>query len=161
VGCASYRIEKEIPMRNQSRFAALASCAAVAALAAGCTSERTVVHVPPQPVAVVPAATPATVVPAPVAVAPIPAVERGRVTNIEYFAAGTATSRITVPAAVVAGRNGTAVLGGPPAVVTTAASYRITMLTDAGIYRTYDVPSTGDIRVGDRIRVENGVIYLS
>jgi outer membrane lipoprotein SlyB len=35
------------------------------------------------------------------------------------------------------------------------------MLTDTGIYRTYDVPSTGDIRVGDRIRVENGVIYLS
>jgi outer membrane lipoprotein SlyB len=149
-------------MRNQSRFAALASCAAVAALAAGCTSERTVVHVPPpQPVAVVPAVTPATVVPAPVAVAPVPAVEHGRVTNIEYFAAGTATSRINVPAAVVARRNGTAVLGGPPAVVTTAASYRITIQTDAGIYRTYDVPSTGDIRVGDRVRVENGVIYLS
>jgi outer membrane lipoprotein SlyB len=148
-------------MRNSSRFAALASCAAVAALAAGCTTERTVVHVPPQPVAVVPAATPATVVPAPVAVAPIPAVERGRVTNIEYFAAGTATSRINVPAAVVSARGGTAILGGPPAVVSTAASYRITIQTDAGIYRTYDVPSAGDIRVGDRVRVENGVIYLS
>jgi outer membrane lipoprotein SlyB len=145
-------------MRNQSRFAALASCAAVAALAAGCTSERTIVHVRPQPVAVVPSA---TVVPAPVAVAPAPMVEHGRVTNIEYFAAGTATSRINVPGAVVAGRNGTAILGGPPAVVSTAASYRITIHTDAGIYRTYDVPSTGDIRVGDRVRVENGVIYLS
>jgi outer membrane lipoprotein SlyB len=150
-------------MRNQSRFAALATCAAVAALAAGCTTERTVVHVPPQPVAVVPSATPATVVPGAVAVAPVPAVEHGRVTNIEYFAAGTATSRINVPAAVVAGRNGTAVLGGPPAVVTTttAASYRITIQTDAGVYCTYDVPSAGDIRVGDRVRVENGVIYLS
>jgi outer membrane lipoprotein SlyB len=148
-------------MRNQSRFAALASCAAVAALAAGCTSERTIVHVPPQPVAIVPAATPATVVPAPVAVAPVPAVEHGRVTNIEYFAAGTATSRINVPAAVVSSRSGTAILGGPPAVVSTAASYRITIRTDAGIYRTYDVPSPGDVRVGDRVRVENGVIYLS
>jgi outer membrane lipoprotein SlyB len=145
-------------MRIPTRFTALASCAAVAALAAGCTSERTVVHYAPQPVAVVPAA---TVVPAPVAVAPIPAVERGRVTNIEYFAAGTATSRITVPGAVVAARGGTAILGGPAATVTTAASYRITMLTDTGIYRTYDVPSAGDIRVGDRVRVENGVIYLS
>jgi outer membrane lipoprotein SlyB len=91
----------------------------------------------------------------------VPLVERGRVTNIEYFAAGTATSRINVPAAVVAARGGTAVLGGPPATVTTAASYRITIQTDAGIYRTYDVPSAGDIRVGDRVRVENGVIYLS
>jgi len=145
-------------MRIQKRFTALASCAAVAALAAGCTSERTVVHYAPQPVAVAPTA---TVVPAPVAVAPIPAVERGRVTNIEYFAAGTATSRITVPGAVVAARGGTAILGGPPATVTTAASYRITILTDTGLYRTYDVPSAGDIRVGDRVRVENGVIYLS
>jgi outer membrane lipoprotein SlyB len=145
-------------MRIPIRFTALASCVAVAALAAGCTSERTVVHYAPQPVAVAPAA---TVIPAPVAVAPIAAVERGRVTNIEYFAAGTATSRITVPGAVVAARGGTAILGGPPATVTTAASYRITMLTDTGIYRTYDVPSAGDIRVGDRVRVENGVIYLS
>jgi outer membrane lipoprotein SlyB len=145
-------------MRIPIRFTALASCVAVAALAVGCTSERTVVHYAPQPVAVAPAA---TVIPAPVAVAPIAAVERGRVTNIEYFAAGTATSRITVPGAVVAARGGTAILGGPPATVTTAASYRITMLTDTGIYRTYDVPSAGDIRVGDRVRVENGVIYLS
>jgi len=145
-------------MRIPTRLTALASCAAVAALAAGCTAERTVVHYAPQPVAVAPAA---TVVPAPVAVSPIPAVERGRVTNIEYFAAGTATSRITVPGAVVAARGGTAILGGPPATVTTAASYRITILTDTGFYRTYDVPTAGDIRVGDRVRVENGVIYLS
>jgi len=146
-------------MRFPSRFTALASCAALVALAAGCTSERTVVHYAPQPVAVAPAA---TVVPAPtVAVAPIPAMERGRVTNIEYFAAGTATSRITVPGAVVAARGGTAILGGPAATVTTAPSYRITILTDTGFYRTYDVPSAGDVRVGDRVRVENGVIYLS
>jgi len=27
------------------------------------------------------------------------------------------------------------------------------------VHRTYDVPATGDLRVGDRVRVESGVIY--
>ena len=37
--------------------------------------------------------------------------------------------------------------------------YRITMQSDAGVMRTYEVPATGDLRVGDRVRVDNGVIY--
>ena len=45
--------------------------------------------------------------------------------------------------------------------VTTQAGYRITMQTDHGQMRTYEVPATGDLRVGDRVRVDNGVIYRS
>lgn len=39
--------------------------------------------------------------------------------------------------------------------------YRITIQTDQGIVRTYDVNATADLRVGDRVRIENGVIYLA
>jgi outer membrane lipoprotein SlyB len=27
------------------------------------------------------------------------------------------------------------------------------------VIRTYEVPATGDLRVGDRVRIDNGVIY--
>jgi hypothetical protein len=37
--------------------------------------------------------------------------------------------------------------------------YRITVQTDAGVVRYFDVPATGDLHVGDRIRVDSGVIY--
>src|SRR5437868_12090302 len=75
VAAPGFPDRKEIAMRTSSRFAGLAPCAAALALVAGCTTERTVVQVPPAPIAVAPA-----VVPAPVAVAPIPAVEYGRIT---------------------------------------------------------------------------------
>jgi outer membrane lipoprotein SlyB len=39
--------------------------------------------------------------------------------------------------------------------------YRVSVQTDAGQLRTYDVSATGDLRPGDRVRIENGVIYLS
>jgi outer membrane lipoprotein SlyB len=133
-------------------------------------------------VAVVPAVPPA-VIPAAPAVA---SVEFGRVTNIEYFPGGTAASRINIPGAVVGGvagavvgnqvgralggsRDAATVLGGAAgAAIGSQAGraaadphYRITIQTDSGAFRTYDVPATGDLRVGDRVRVENGVIYLS
>jgi hypothetical protein len=41
---------------------------------------------------------------------------------------------------------------------TAGAVYRITLQTDGGAWRTYDVGST-DLRVGERVRVENGQIY--
>ena len=40
-----------------------------------------------------------------------------------------------------------------------APGYRITMQSDQGGMRTFEVPATGDLRVGDRVRVDNGVIY--
>lgn len=40
-------------------------------------------------------------------------------------------------------------------------AYRVTVQTDQGAWRTYEVGALGDLRVGDRVRVENGVIYRS
>jgi uncharacterized protein YcfJ len=38
-------------------------------------------------------------------------------------------------------------------------AYRVTVQTDQGAMRTYEVGALGDLRVGDRVRVENNVIY--
>lgn len=50
---------------------------------------------------------------------------------------------------------------GQPGAATTAgtAVYRVTVQADQGAIRVYDVPATGDLRIGDRVRVHNGVIY--
>lgn len=113
--------------------------------------------------------------------------EYGRIVNIEYMPVGThAAPNASILGAVVGGvaggllgstigagtgRAAATVLGavGGAAVgqhiarnqsgVTTQAGYRITMQTDQGVMRTYEVPATGDLRVGDRVRVDNGVIY--
>jgi outer membrane lipoprotein SlyB len=122
-------------------------------------------------------ATPAVVTPAPA----VAAVEYGRVTNIEFIRSAP-TSSVNVPGAIVGGvagaaaghalsggRDAATVLGGAAGAAigsqvgkpaTAGASvYRVTIQVDTGVYRTYDVPATGDLRVGDRVRVENGVIY--
>lgn len=69
-------------------------------------------------------------------------------------------------AATVLGGIGGAVAGSqvgrtqaPAAPSAAAPSYRITVATDQGATRTYEVGATGDLRVGDRVRVDNGVIY--
>ena len=66
----------------------------------------------------------------------------------------------------IAGAAGGAAIGSQvgknqQAPVTTNPSYRVTVQTDGGAWRTYEVGSTGDLRVGDRVRVENNVIYRS
>jgi outer membrane lipoprotein SlyB len=43
----------------------------------------------------------------------------------------------------------------------TGAVYRISVQTDNGQWRSYDVGATGDLRVGDRVRIENNVLYRS
>jgi outer membrane lipoprotein SlyB len=115
--------------------------------------------------------------------------EYGRVTNIEYMPAGTSaplSSNNGIIGAVVgglagaalgstigggAGRTAATVLGGVAGAaignniarnqqgITTAPGYRVTVQTDNGLMRTYEVSATGDLRVGDRVRVENNVIY--
>ena len=117
---------------------------------------------------------------------PVAGTEYGRVVNIEYMPVGTASPTNNVLGAVIggvaggllgstigggSGRAAATVLGavGGAAVgshlarnsagATTQAGYRITMQTDNGVIRTYEVPATGDLRVGDRVRVDNGVIY--
>jgi outer membrane lipoprotein SlyB len=118
---------------------------------------------------------------------PVAGTEYGRITNIEYLPVGTTTSNNSgILGAVVggiaggllgntigggSGRAAATVLGGVAgaaigsniarnqAGATTAPGYRITMVTDQGLTRVYEVPATGDLRVGDRVRVDGGVIY--
>lgn len=37
-------------------------------------------------------------------------------------------------------------------------SYRISVQTENGGYRAFDVPTPGDLRIGDRVRIDNGQI---
>jgi outer membrane lipoprotein SlyB len=118
---------------------------------------------------------------------PVAGSEYGRILNIEYLPAGTtAPNNSGILGAVVGGvagallgsqvgggtgRTAATVVGGVAGAAvgnqiarnqqgaTTAPGYRITMQTDQGSVRTYEVPATGDLRVGDRVRVENGVIH--
>lgn len=69
-------------------------------------------------------------------------------------------------AATVLGAVGGGVVGNrmaqntaPGTVASTNPVYRIEVQTDQGYVRTYDVAATGDLRPGDRVRIENGVIY--
>ena len=161
-----------------SRSVSIASLTALAALLSACVSRPVVVQTVPPVVAAAPATVVTTAVPAP---APV-SIEFGRITNIEFFQAGAPSSGINVPGAIVGGiagavvgnaisggRDSATVLGGvagaavgsqvnkPAGAVSSV--YRVTIQTDARGWRTYDVPATGDLRIGDRVRVENGVIY--
>ncbi|MCM2252196.1 MAG: glycine zipper 2TM domain-containing protein [Ramlibacter sp.] len=157
-------------MRTSLRVASIASCGALAAMLAACGANPTL-----------PASAPVATYPA---TYPAASLEYGRVTNIEYFPGGPVAGGINVPGAIVGGvagavvgdalsggRSAATVLGGAAGAAIgsqvgrtqapAAAVYRVTLRTDAGIVRTYDVPTTGDLRIGDRVRVESGVIYRS
>lgn len=160
------------------RLAPVAGGVALVALVSACTtSPRVEVNVPP------PVYSSNTVTTVPSAPAQVGA-EYGRVVNIEYFAGGVSRSRPNVPGAIVgavagavignqigsgSGRDAATVLGGAAGAAvgsqvgrtTTVADavYRVTVQTDTGLMRYYDVPASGDLRVGDRVRVDNGVIY--
>jgi len=160
-----------------TRLASVATGTALAAMLAACGS------VPLSgPVATAPSTYPSTYP----ATAPA-SLEYGRVTNIEFFQGGTARSGVNVPGALIgavagavlgrqigsgSGRDAATVLGGVagaaagsqvgrPSVATTDPVYRVSIQTDQGVLRSYDVAATGDLRIGDRVRVENGVIYRS
>ena len=165
-------------MRNVSRLMAVVSGGIAAAALAACST---------YPVAT--ATYPVSTTTYPVATYPTAGTEYGRILNIEYMPVGTAapvSNNNSVLGAVVggvagallgstvgggSGRTAATVLGGVAgaavgshlarnsAGVTTQAGYRITMQTDRGAIQTYEVPATGDLRVGDRVRVDNGVIY--
>ena len=114
--------------------------------------------------------------------------EFGRITSIEYVPAGAAAvGQTNVIGAVVggavgavlgrqigggSGRDAATVLGGvagavvgsqmgreQPITATTSPTYRVSVLIDQGVIRTYEVPATGELQVGDQVRVENNVIY--
>jgi outer membrane lipoprotein SlyB len=164
-------------MRNISRLTTVVAGGVAAAMLAACST---------YPVATTTYPTVSTTT-YPVATYPVAGIEYGRILNIEYMPVGTAApSGSGILGAVVGGLAGAAlgstigggsgraaatVLGGVAGAavgsqiarnqqgVTTMAGYRITVQTDQGVVRTYEVPATGDLRVGDRVRVDNGVIY--
>ena len=82
--------------------------------------------------------------------------ECGRVSNIEVLqghSQGQTTGTGAVLGAVVAGnaiegRNNQEYVQG----------YRLSVQLDQGGYRVYDVSSPGDLRIGDRVRLNNGQI---
>jgi len=169
-------------MRNMSRLTTVVAGGLAAAMLAACSSYPLG---PTVTTTSYPAVT--TTSAYPVATYPVAGMEYGRIVNIEYMPVGTTAPRgNNILGAVVGGLAGAAlgstigggtgraaatVLGGVAGAavgnqiarnsqgVTTAPGYRITMQTDQGTIRTYEVPATGDLRVGDRVRVDNGVIY--
>ena len=120
---------------------------------------------------------------------PVASVEYGRVTNVSMVTAGTgpAPGRGAAGGVIGAivggvlgnqigsggGRAAATVLGATAGAVVgsnvaRASSYnaaypvyRVTVQTDQGYVRNYDVNTTGDLRLGDRVRIENGVIYMA
>jgi outer membrane lipoprotein SlyB len=116
-------------------------------------------------------------------------VEYGRVTNVSMLSPGTtnrgSSTAGTLLGAVVGGALGNQIgSGGGRAAATILGAvggaavgghlannnnryntagpvYRVSVQTDQGQMRTYDVSATGDLRPGDRVRIENGVIYMS
>jgi uncharacterized protein YcfJ len=153
----------------------MAAASATAALLAACSVNPTV---PLYTNAPAPVVYPSTATSAPASL------EYGRVANIEYFPGGVSRSGVNVPGAIIGavagavlgnqvggggGRDAATVLGGAAGAAVgsqvgrtntvTDPVYRITLQTDQGALRVYDVPGTGDLRVGDRVRVDNGMIY--
>lgn len=120
---------------------------------------------------------------------PVAYVEYGRITNVSMISSGTgpAPGRSAVGGVIGAivggvlgnqigsggGRAAATVIGATAGAVVGANAgrassynaaypvYRVTVQTDQGAMRTYDVNATGDLRPGDRVRIENGVIYLA
>jgi outer membrane lipoprotein SlyB len=159
--------------RPAFRFLPMTAAALVAAMVAACASGPRMSSTGSPPSASVSAPS---------------ALEFGRITSIEYVPAGAAAvGSPNVIGAVVggvagavlgrqigggSGRDAATVLGGvagavvgsqvgreQPITTTTSPTYRIAVLTDQGLMRTYEVPATGELRVGDRVRVENNVIH--
>jgi len=118
------------------------------------------------------------------------AVEYGRITNVALVSNGTPVVTGNDPAGTVIGglvggllgnqigqgggkgvatilgaiggaAAGSYMAGGNRVYSTGGPVYRIWVQTDSGAMRTFDVTSTGSLRAGDRVRIENGLIYLA
>jgi outer membrane lipoprotein SlyB len=114
----------------------------------------------------------------------IPYVEYGRVSNVEVFrtqeptrgsgvgavlggvagavvghqiGAGTGKDIATIAGAVGGAAAGNAIERNRN--TTTRETYRVSVQLDNGGGRAYDVPAMGDLRIGDRVRIENGLLY--
>ncbi|WP_048439310.1 glycine zipper 2TM domain-containing protein [Caenimonas sp. SL110] len=125
----------------------------------------------------------------PIQSAPSSYVEYGRITNVSMINPGTRvagnTTAGTIAGAVVGGVLGSTIGGGSGRAVATILGavggaaigsrlqanqngmyntagpvHRVSVTTDQGMTREYDVSASSDLRVGDRVRIENGVIYM-
>ena len=123
--------------------------------------------------------------PYPVAAAPVPNTHYGRVVNIEVMqsqssgspqsAVGAVTGGVLggvlghqvgggsgKAAATVLGVVGGALLGNAVEANARAPrvyqNYRVSIQTDSGNYRAFDVQNPGDLRVGDRVRIDGNQI---
>jgi outer membrane lipoprotein SlyB len=161
-------------MQRQSlRTAGIAGTVALASLLAACASPGY-----QQPVSSYPASAPVATYPAQGAPA---MVEYGRVSNIEVMRTEGERRNNAVGAVIgavvgavvgnqIGSGSGRAVATGVGAVGGAVAgnaiqnrqpgavqeSYRVSVQVDNGNFRAYDVPSTGDLRVGDRVRIQGG-----
>jgi outer membrane lipoprotein SlyB len=118
----------------------------------------------------------------------VPSVEFGRVTNVAMISRGTRASGNSGAGAVIGGVAGGLIgntvgggMGRIAATILGAAAgaavgnniennsprynyagpvYRVWVATDSGVMRTYDVGTYTDLRPGDRVRIDNGQIYI-
>lgn len=74
---------------------------------------------------------------------------------------GSGRAAATILGAAAGGAVGNRLSGSTPSYNNAGPVYRVSVQTDSGQLRTYDVSATGDLRPGDRVRIENGVIYLA
>lgn len=117
----------------------------------------------------------------------VPSVEYGRVTNVALISNGTRaagnTGAGTVIGGVAGGLIGNTIGGGTGRIAATILGvmagaavgnhienapryayagpvYRVWVQTDTGFMRTYDVGAIENLRPGDRVRIDNGQIFL-
>lgn len=122
--------------------------------------------------------------------APAAAVEYGRITNVALVSPGGTVATGNDPIGTVVGgivggllgnqigsgggqgvatilgalggaAAGSYMAGGNRVYNTGGPVYRVWVQTDSGVMRTFDVSATGNLRPGDRVRIENGMIYLA
>lgn len=73
--------------------------------------------------------------------------------------AGTGRTAATVIGAVGGAVAGNAIEKSRTANTAAGESYRVSVQVDNGSLRAYDVASYGELRIGDRVRIENGQLY--
>lgn len=163
-------------MRQASRFISVVSSVLVVAGLAACAAPMS----QPAPVSNYPATYPASNYPAQGNY-----IEYGRVSNVEVLrtqqpatASGVGAVLGGVAGAVVgsqigggSGRTAATVIGAVGGAVAGNAieksrnttpvneTYRVSVQLDNGSMRAYDVPSYGELRIGDRVKIENNQLY--
>ena len=73
--------------------------------------------------------------------------------------AGTGRTAATVIGAVGGAVAGNAIEKSRTANTAAGESYRVSVQVDNGSLRAYDMTSYGELRIGDRVRIENGQLY--